>query len=619
MFVLSQREKNKELEAKLRDTEKKLVEEKALRESAEAKLKALRKNVKEKNDVAKVHPIAQAPASQARADGSLVTGASSVIPPNSDRGSEDFSVHAPLSRTSSSDSIEFGSSKKKSEDTQRVQAKDEQMKKALKRSDDSSRPRTAESAVTPPRSIPNSSTTTMQQQQKLRGLNVESLTSQGTTLAASNSHTKTVPTQKAQGIQTSGVASAPSKEHNQQSSQNNLSSGNPPSSTKPLSHNAQTPINTPQTNTSVNTQITPQNPFAQSAVPNPVTISQIAQGQQASSNNASVSQPNKSPNSSTALHSTQQSFADAPTGQAGEFPRPGQNQRAHSTGSQRSVPSDFDPLKPRTQPPQAESLSFQQQGHSYAQQQDQVGQLFMMDQQAMTFPIVGVATADMNNQLGYSAEMVQFQQQIAQSYGSVYDQRQQGQHQTAYQDVQQMFLVPQHQIAGVDFSHPQMMTIQQPILQLQGHAFAEQPTSSWGNASHGQPVPNHQYQQTFMNPQAPQQQSSHSRQPSSFDPLHPQTTETYQPNQQTQGPGFDPLKTQTPDMYQPNQQHQSNQFGRHNRQSSGQFQLPKTESAFRAPSQQHQQNGGDPFAPVMGGQVQQQQYSGQSGQSQNLT
>jgi hypothetical protein len=141
----------------------------------------------------------------------------------------------------------------------------------------------------------------------------------------------------------------------------------------------------------------------------------------------------------------------------------------------------------------------------------------------MAFPIVNIAAADMNNQLQYPAEsMVHFQHQDAPSYGNAYDQRPNIPQQ--YPGVQQMFFVPQHQLAGMEFEQPQMMTIQQPVLQFQGPSpqYMDQGGANWGNVMHHAPV--HQPLNNHTSDPGPPLRM---RTPSmnDFDPLQPQTAE----------------------------------------------------------------------------------------------
>jgi hypothetical protein len=191
--------------------------------------------------------------------------------------------------------------------------------------------------------------------------------------------------------------------------------------------------------------------------------------------------------------------------------------RSQSIGSSsvRSAAADFDPHRPRTQT--SESI-MSQQSHGTP--------VYVMEQQTMAIPMVNIATADMNNQVQYSTEpMVQFQHQVPPSYANPYDQRSNMPQQ--YQGVQQMFFVPQHQLAGMEFEQPQVMTIQQPVLQFQGPSpqYVEPSGANWGNVMHHAQVQQQQQQPKFhTNDPAPPLRM---RTPSlnDFDPLQPQTAE----------------------------------------------------------------------------------------------
>ena len=649
----------------MRDTEKKLAEEKSLRETADAKVKALRKALREKEETA------QASSMSGRGEDSP-----SGKGPRIEQIPDEICNVASLSRASSSDSLDFSAGRRPDEN--QVAPREEQVRKVLSRSDEI-RPRN-DTSLTPPRpniasagssqfppkqpvrqselaagtrpastsSFISTSGNSLQPQQATPTLigagnrqkdsqqsswqqNAQSTGStasappnaatMGSSKASSQSlDAASVPpalssSNHTQANQSVGVASGPSQTTTQAQQLGNTGNGG---STAPLQASQNQPAQQttqPVASASAKSQVTPQNPFAQGAVPasGPQTASPAHTPQTIkplSSATAAVvpQQMNKSPSNSQSAgppaNMSQLSFVESTPGSVGEFARPGQNQRNQSTSSQRSLPTDFDPLKPRTQPSAPETTVPQQQ-------QSQFGQVFMMDQQAMAFPIVGLATTD--NQLGYPEPIMQFQQQIAPGYGGSYDPHQPGQQQTQYQDVQQMFFVPQHQLAGVDFSHPQMMTIQQPILQLQGTTtFADSMNAGWNQQTYLQaPAPAY-----ASNAIAPQVSIQHNRSLSiGFDPLQPQGIESNSSqNQSNQVAGFDPLQT-TPDLYQHQQQHQQAQPYHRRQQSMPHFQ--QGESAFRAPHQQTTQGqGGDPFAqlqqPQQQSSQQQPQFTGES-------
>ena len=142
-----QRDKNKALEGKIRDAEKKLVEEKGLRESAEAKVRALRKALKEKVESVST---AVSGASQSNLDDSPNGGASISRTLRIEKGTDEHSTHAPLSRASSTDSLEHDNrTRKLDQENQAAPVKEDSAQKIQVRTDDS-RTRNA-SLGTPPR------------------------------------------------------------------------------------------------------------------------------------------------------------------------------------------------------------------------------------------------------------------------------------------------------------------------------------------------------------------------------------------------------------------------------------------------------------------------------------
>jgi hypothetical protein len=197
-----------------------------------------------------------------------------------------------------------------------------------------------------------------------------------------------------------------------------------------------------------------------------------------------------------------------------------------------------------------------------------------MEQQTMAIPMVNIATADMNNQVQYSTEpMVQFQHQVPPSYANPYDQRSNMPQQ--YQGVQQMFFVPQHQLAGMEFEQPQVMTIQQPVLQFQG--------------------PSPQYVMHHAQVQQQQQPNFHTN-----DPAPPLRMRTPSLND------FDPLQPQTAEI--PRQGSFGNGQAVNARPPSGQ-----NDSGFGPPQVRGQPASADPFAkfvPNQGQQPQQQHHPG---------
>ena len=473
---------------------------------------------------------------------------------------DESSGHMSLSRASSTDSIE-ARLRTTSDEAQELPSKDDKqaVQKTANPSDDGSQGQ-AESMVTPPRpntAAPNGNKVETTLNQDHRPVENQGNLRAQTTLQSHQQPQLSPQKQQQLSQSTTGTTGDTS-----------LGTTPPNTAHKPSMIRGGPQVSQPRPTTPVKgisptkASMTPHNPFAQGATSSAGSATSQPLNPQLAKQGNIPPQPSKVSSAHSASTNNLQPLASGPPPMQNlDSSRPGHHQRTQSLGNIKASASDFDPLRPRAETAQADvHVSQEQQPPQQHQQrpQQQIGQVYMMDQQAMTLPIVGYAATGMKNSFGYTTQpMFQVQQQFSQGSSSSMSQRQPAPMQPTYQDVQQMFLVPQHQLAEVDLTQPHMMAIQQPILQFQSPSFAGQPAPGWNNAPQQvQPptpptyaqVPSQQvYSQNAQFQQQQQQQQQQqpplvSRQSTNFDPLQTPTAEP-------PSAAFDPLHPQASEPF----------------------------------------------------------------------
>jgi hypothetical protein len=490
-----------------------LADERSLREAAEAKVKMLKKALREKETLKNSMVTVQH--SQPKTEDS----------PQQTKPQRDI----PLSRASSTDSLEVRAPTQ-SEEVSRLT---DEPAKAMATSRPEDKPAQVDRSRTPPRPSGSvlSNGGSVQTTPKQSGSSVESQAKEGATAVPSGGSQLQSQQLQQTHLQNQPLQNTQAPSDGTSGTKLSTQRGMAPLETSfDTSHAAQAqaqPTTPVKGSSPSKAQISPQGPQKQIIADGILLSAPPGQTQSQIKTDNAPQQPHKGANMPGVPFNAPQNTGFDHNFQA-------QHQRSQSFGSTKSASSDFDPLKPRASTSQPDA--------PISQEQRPVQQVLMMEQQAMTFPIVGVATAGVNN---FATD------------------RQQSYPQSAYQDVQQMFFVPQDQFTGVDLSQSHMMAIQQPFLQWQTSSFNGQTNAGWNNGAQQlqfqQQIPYYaqlQPQTYMMNPPPQQQAQLSNRQGTGFDPLQPQQSSEAQ--QQPKPPGqnaasFDPLHPQSTEHTAPSQ------------------------------------------------------------------